>query len=205
MAKDEFNLKEKTLTNSTIDCGKSDKVFSKKMSFINIIVSCVKLVIKKLDFFKILPKDDEDKYMTKSNRCLTPLQITMINKQKEIYRQAILFIFKSVIMCLCVIHLFYFSNTLFGKDILPKLLCSFLILYDWKFYVSIIIIFYYIVNFEPANKRYTKHIIKTLNDIKKQLFKIIPVFDKYMLFISKPGIDGKVLTHYYSVEGSCSS
>lgn len=205
MTKDEFNLKKKPITNSTIDCGKSDKVFSKKLSFTKFIFSCMKLLIKKIDFFKILPKDDEDKYMSKSNRCLTPNKITIINKQKELYRQAIIFIFHAIVMCLCLIHLFYFSNNLFGIDILPKLLCSFLILYDWKFYVSIVIIFYYIVNFEPANKRYTKHIIKTLNNIKKQLFKIIPVFDKYMLFISKPGIAGEVLTHYYSVKGSCSS
>ena len=205
-AKDEFYLKNKVITKRPIDCSGSDRSVSKNISFTKLSLSSIYKMLKKLDFFKILPTAFGDDYESEENPCLTENQVKMINKKKAMQRRAILFIVQLLLMCCCLIHVFFFTGDIFGKnDILPKLLCSFLVLYDPPFYIAIIIILYYINNFKPANKLYEHYIIGFINRVKKILFRELPLFDKYSLFLSDAAKNREILTYYYKIDTPCDS
>ena len=208
-AKDEFHLKNKVVTDIAIDCTESDQSIQKQYNVNHMIMSPLYLIIKKLDevLFNQLPKSFGDKYETKDNPCLSQQQADLINKKKALQRKAILFMLQLLLMCGCLMHLFYFTSDILGKDALPKLLCSFLVLFDPGLYIGIIIILYYISKFKPANDLYEGYIIGFIDQIKKPLFKTIPIFDKYTLFLSKAVKEDppKILSYYYSIEPSCGS
>jgi hypothetical protein len=202
-AKDEFNLKNKENKKLPINCENSDKKISKKVSFTKLSISSLYLMLKKLDFFEILPKNFGDEYETEDNPCLTKSQADMINKKKEMQRRAILYILQLLLICACLIHLFFFSTEILGKHMLPKLLCSFLVLYDAPFYLAVIVILFYINNFKPAKKLYQRYVIGFIERMKKPVFRNIPIFDKYSLFLSKEGDTNEILSYYYTVNTPC--
>ena len=208
-AKDEFNLKNKVVTEQPIDCSASDESIQKNISFNTMLMSPIFFIFKKADtlLFNLLPDTFGSEYETKDNPCLSKQQADLINKKKAMQRKAILFILQLILICGCLFHLFYFSSDILGKDILPKLLCSFLVLFDPGLYIGIIIILYYIKKFKPANNLYEEYVIGFLDQIKKPLFKTIPIFDKYTLFLSKAAQENppRILSDYYNINPPCGS
>ena len=208
-AKDEFNLKNKVVTELPIDCSASDESIEKQYNVNHMIMSPLYIMIKQVDtlLFNLLPPEFGSEYETKDNPCLSKQQADLINKKKAMQRKAILFILQLILICGCLFHLFYFSSDILGKDILPKLLCSFLVLFDPGLYIGVIIILYYIKKFKPANNLYEDYVIGFLDQIKKPLFKTIPIFDKYTLFLSKAAQENpaRILSDYYNINPPCGS
>jgi len=76
-------------------------------------------------------------------------------------------------------------------------------LYDAPFYLAVIVILFYINNFKPAKKLYQRYVIGFIERMKKPVFRNIPIFDKYSLFLSKEGDTNEILSYYYKVNTPC--
>jgi len=201
--KDEFNLKENTIVKPPIDCSASDKGIAEKFTITETIMSPLYLMIKKCDgfLFNRLPPTFGDEYETSNNPCLSQQQADLINKKRAMQRQAITFILQLLLIFGCLMHLFFFTNDILGADVLPKLLCSFLVLFDPVLYIGILIILFYIKKFKPANELHEEYVIGIIDQIKKPIQRKLPMFDKYILFLSKEvkSSPSKILEYFHKI------
>ena len=127
----------------------------------------------------------------------------IINKKKELQDQATKLFIQIGIMILCFVHLFLFTTDIFGENMIPKLLCSFLIVHNWPLYIGINISIYYIKKIPYTNKLYTKYIMNIINKIKPALFRTIPIFDRYILFMTDGAKKGQILSQFIPVQTNC--
>lgn len=177
-------IKLKTSYNcKTIDCSEINKYFSKKTTLKEHLLTWAQMLLEKIDIFKIF-KEQLLKKNKINHPCLDETQKKTIIKKQVIYKTASNFIIQAILMSVCLFHLF-FINKFYPENPLIKLMAAFLILYNWSYYLLLLIIIFYFNKISMANELYTNIIYKNIIFPLRQIFLALPIFDTYHIFNSK--------------------